>query len=58
MDKIIKEFITKFIYTSIALLFILGWVMLPITLIQEGHPICALFTFNFFLTSFFIYQRM
>ena len=54
MNKIIKEFVTIFIYMSIALLFILGC-MLPIALVQElvqeGHPICAFFTFNFFATS-------
>ena len=58
MNKSIKEIITTFIYTSIVLLFILGWVILPITLIQEGHPICAFFIFSFLSTLFIDYQRM
>lgn len=52
MDKIIKEFIIKFIYTSIVLLFVLGWITLPIILIHEAHPIYGIFTFSFFTTLF------
>lgn len=58
MNKIIKEFITIFIYMSIALLLILVCYMFPLALIQEliqkGHPICAFFTFNFCITSLII----
>ena len=58
MIKIIKEFITIFIYISIVLLLILNCYIFPLalinTLIQVGHPICAFFIFNFLITSIII----
>lgn len=58
MNKIIKEIITTFIYTSISILLILGWITLPIILICKAHPIYAFFVFSFSTTLFITYQRM
>ena len=57
MIKIIKEFITIFIYMGLALLSIVVC-LFPLALInaliQVGHPICAFFTFNFLITLIII----
>ena len=55
--KIIKEFITIFIYMGLVLLSIvicLSQLALINALIQVGHPICAFFIFNFLITSIII----
>ena len=57
MIKIIKEFITIFIYMGLVLLSIVVC-LFPLALIQAliqaGHPICAFFIFNFLITSIII----
>ena len=57
MIKIIKEFITIFIYMGLVLLSIVVC-SFPLALIKEliqaGHLICTFFIFNFLITSIII----